>query len=368
MNINITRHNLLAALTSVSGALANHATMPILGHVMFFAHGETLTVTASNIELELISHAEADIKEQGSICVPGKKLLDIVKASNAEMISLKLVNERLKVKSGKSNYTLSVLPASDFPALGGNELMTPAMDLTINRETFKTMLNKVVLSMAANDTRYYLNGLCVNVNKGNLALIATDGHRLSVQSCATEASDISAIIPRGSIAEIMKFIKSGSEDIVLRFNDRYFSLQIDGSTLNSKLIDGQFPDYSRVIPVNPLNSITINRMEFISTIERVAVIGDKSGFISVEIVKGKIILKSINSETEQSEDEIDIDYVGNNCIIGLTVRYLHDALIRLDSDNIEFCFNERDSTGSQILIKESDSVGDNLSVIMPRRL
>ena len=117
-----------------------------------------------------------------------------------------------------------------------------------------------------------------------------------------------------------------------------------------------------------LNSITLNRAEFISAIERVAVIGDKSGFISLEIGKDKLSLKSINSETEQSEDEIDIDYSGNDCIIGLTVRYLHDALIRLESENVEFCFNEQNPTGSQVLIKETSAMGDNLSVIMPRRL
>jgi DNA polymerase-3 subunit beta len=368
MNITIKRDDLLAALNSVSGAIAHNATMPILRHVLLEAEGGSLRVVASNIELELISNAEADIKYPGAICVPGKKLLDIVKTSNAETISLKLVNDRLKVKSGKSNYTLSVLPASDFPELGNKEIVSNELNLTINRETFREMLGKVVLSMAVNDTRYYLNGVCVQVKGGTLALIATDGHRLSVQSCATESKDINAIIPRGSVLEIMKFIKGGSEDIVLRFNDRYFSVQVDESTLNSKFIDGQFPDYRRVIPKVRLNSIILNILEFVSAIERVAVIGDKIGVISVDINKDKLTLKSVNGEAEQSEDEIDIDYSGDDCIIGLTVRYLHDALVKLESDDVEFCFNSLNPTGSQVLIRECDATGDNLTVIMPRRL
>ncbi|MFN3987356.1 MAG: DNA polymerase III subunit beta [Rhodocyclaceae bacterium] len=343
-----TRDALLAPLQSVAGIVEKRHTLPILSNVLIEKHGEQLTMLATDIEIQVRTTTVGDLGgESASITVAAKKLHDILRAlPDSTEINLTLDDKRMTVKAGKSRFALQTLPAADYPRMNLPEGEGTRMQ--ISQRTFKRQLAQVSYSMAQQDIRYYLNGLLLIADGSELRMVATDGHRLAFAASSLEApvaSRAEVILPRKTVMELTRQLADSEDmlEVVLAGNQAVF--RFGSIELVTKLIDGKFPDYERVIPQNHPRMITFERAPLLAALNRVAILtSDKFRGVRLVLDDGLLKIVSSNAEQEEAQEELEVDYHDTPLDIGFNVTYLLDVLNNIGTDQVEWRFNDGNSS------------------------
>jgi DNA polymerase-3 subunit beta len=366
MKIKLQRETLVTPLQQLIGAVEKRQTLPVLANVLLSAKGNVLSLTATDTEIELQTTVSVDVDEEGDITVPARKLLDICKALPSEaLIDLHLVDHKMKIKSGKSRYVLSTLSADEFPL---SAEVTNATAIDVPSKLLHDAIKRTSFSMALQDVRFYLNGLLLEVSSNALRCIATDGHRLAFSSCAVECSlddPIRAIIPRKSVLELAKLITPDVEDISLLFSQNFLRVSLDNLTLTTKLIDGRFPDYNRVIPLDCDKELIIDKTLLTQVLSRASILSNgKYRGIRLKFADNTLSISTNNPEQEEASDELDISYSDTPIDIGFNVSYLLEALNKVETENVKLFLKDGNSS---CLISPFDS-NDTKYVVMPMRL
>lgn len=362
-----TRDALLAPLQSVAGIVEKRHTLPILSNVLIEKRGDQLTMLATDIEIQIRTTTAGDLGgEDANLTVAARKLQDILRAlPDGADVNLTLDDKRLTVKAGKSRFALQTLPAADYPRMNPPE--DSSTRFTVSQKAFKRQIAQVAYSMAQQDIRYYLNGLLVIVAGGELRMVATDGHRLAFAASPleTELERTEVILPRKTVLELSRQLADTDDvlEVVLAGNQAVF--RFGPTELVSKLIDGKFPDYERVIPQNHPKLVSFDRTSLLAALQRVAILTNEK-FRGVRLVIGNGLLRISSSNTEQEEavEEVEVDFYGEGADIGFNVSYLLDVLSNVSTDTIEWRFN--DGNSSALLTLPGD---DSFKyVVMPMRI
>jgi len=365
MKFSATREAILKPLQTVVGVVERRQTMPILSNVLLAAEGGKLRVTATDLEVEIVADAEVKVESSGEVTVPGRKLHEICRAiPEGTTIEVALNGERLTVKAGRSRFTLSTLRAADFPAV---EEIAAKQTLRLTREDLRQLIDKTHFSMAQQDVRYYLNGLLLETERKTLRAVATDGHRLALSeiTLGTAATrDEQLIVPRKGVLELNRLLE-GEGDVEVALGANHIRVQIEGIRLTSKLIDGRFPEYARVIPNQPKHVITADRNLLRQALQRTAILSnEKYRGVRLELGANSVILQANNPEQEEAVETLEVEYSGDAMEIGFNVNYLLDALAAVPSEQVEL--GVQDSNSSCLIREPGES--KTKFVVMPMRL
>jgi DNA polymerase-3 subunit beta len=363
MKFSAEREVLLAPLQAVMGVVERKQTMPILANVLLAARDGRLTITGTDLEVELLATTSITMGP-GEITVPGRKLLDIVKAlPEKATLSFVVEGEKVTVKAGRSRFALATLPASDFPTV---EDIRAQQTVSLPAATAKRLLDKTHFSMAQQDVRYYLNGMLLELDGKSVHAVATDGHRLAYSECATESAVGShqVIIPRKGVLELQRLL-GGEGTVELLIGTSHVRAQIGDIRFTSKLIDGRFPDYGRVIPTSPPRIVRAERDSLRTALQRAAILSnEKYRGIRLTLKPNLLQLQAHNPEQEEAEEELEVSYSGEEMEIGFNVNYLLDALAAVGGSDVELGFT--DANSSCLLTAPGDS--SSKYVVMPMRL
>lgn len=367
MNIKINRDTLLKPLSSVSGIVEKRHTLPILSNLLLEAKQKKVVLTATDLEMQISLTINTTTNEELSTTVSAKKLLDICRSlpENAE-ISITTQENRIQVKAGKSRFNLQTLPATDYPIMAKIADST-ATTITIGQKTLKHLFKQVEFAMAQQDIRYYLNGLLFEISANRLNIVGTDGHRLSFTSTKLSQNyeKQELILPRKTIIELIKLLDDSDEDTTIEITAGQANFTFGNIQLISKVIDGKFPDYTRVIPIGHQNSFTVGRVAILQAMQRASILSnEKYRGIRMVLAKNNLRLISTNSEQEEAEEELEINYSGDVLDIGFNVTYMIDVLNNMGSENITFSF--ADANSSCLVTVPGDD--DYRYVVMPMRI
>ncbi len=341
------RDTLLAPLQSVSGIVERRHTLPILSNVLLEKMGDRLTLLATDIEIQITTTtAGAGGDGDGAVTVGARKLQEILRSlSDNSEVSLVLEDKRLQVRSGKSRFSLQTLPANDFPRMTISEGDTK--QFSISQKDFRQLIAKTQYSMAAQDVRYYLNGLLLLVEGKELRAVATDGHRLAFASVEIDA-DLARqemILPRKTVLELNRLLVDTDDALNITLASNQVRFAFGSVVLVSKLIDGKFPDYERVVPATLKNHMTVARQTLMQAMSRTAILTNEK-FRGVRVVLSENSLKLIaaNAEQEEAQEEIEVNYTGDPIDVGFNVGYLLDVLNNVHTDEIQWSFNDANSS------------------------
>jgi DNA polymerase-3 subunit beta len=341
------RETLLKPLQAVSGIIERRHTLPILSNVLLQRTESKVSFVATDIEIEITAEAQVEGPgESRGVTVGARKLLDILRAlPDTSDIALALQDKRLQVKSGKSRFNLQTLPPEDFPRMASPE--GGGVTFSMPQGALKALLALVQYAMAQQDIRYYLNGLLMVVDGAELKVVATDGHRLAFASRPLEADlgKQEVILPRKTILELAKLLSDGDAPVEIRLAANQARFAFDGVLLVSKLVDGKFPDYTRVIPQNHPKLLKIGRVGLQQSLSRAAILtSDKFRGVRWMLSPGSLKISSTNTEQEEAQEELDVDYAGDTLDIGFNVGYLLDVLANVETDEIECALGDASSS------------------------
>lgn len=361
------RNDLLASLTAVVGVVERRHTLPILSNLLIERKAGKLSLLATDLELQISTvQASAEKGDDFAITVAARKLFDIVRAlPDAAKVKLDTKDSQVVVSAGKSRFTLQTLPAADFPRVEtGAGLSEP---IRLPQKTLKRLLQLVQFAMASQDIRYYLNGMLLVLDGTTLRVVATDGHRLSYAEAplAVAADAREVIIPRKTVMELSKLLGDTDEPVELRIGTNQVTISLPGTELVTKVVDGKFPDYQRVIPVNQPRHLKANRLVVIQALQRAAILSNEK-FRGVRLVMSDNTLGIVcnNNEQEEAADEIEVSYDGEPLDVGFNVTYLLDGLAAVNSDDI--ILSLADANSSMLLTSEGEA--GFKYVVMPMRI
>jgi len=343
------RDSLLAPLQSVSGIVEKKHTLPILSNVLLEKHGDRLTLLATDIEIQITTSTPVASNEgDGAVTVGARKLQDILRSlPDSAEVSLNLEEKRLQVKAGKSRFNLQTLPAEDFPRMALSE--GDIQKITVTQKQFRRLLGQTQFSMAAQDVRYYLNGLLLLVEGNELRAVATDGHRLAYASMALEGEAAlprqELILPRKTVLELSRLLADSDEPLQIELTSNQVRFQFGNINLVSKLIDGKFPDYERVIPATLKNFVVLNRTALLQSMVRAAILtNEKFRGVRLVLTPGSLKIMAANAEQEEAQEELEVEYTGDAIDVGFNVGYLLDVLNNSSAESIEWGFNDANSS------------------------
>ena len=361
------RDTLLAPLQSVSGIVERRHTLPILSNVLLEKKGDRLTLLATDIEIQITTSTEcAGGEGDGAVTVGARKMQEILRSlPDTSEVSLVLEDKRLQVRAGKSRFSLQTLPADDFPRMTMSEGETK--QFSISQRAFRQLISKTQYSMAAQDVRYYLNGLLLLVEGKELRAVATDGHRLAYASVEidTDLPRQEMILPRKTVLELNRLLVDTDDLLNITLTPNQVRFSFGSVVLVSKLIDGKFPDYERVVPSTLKNHMKVGRQTLMQAMQRAAILTNEK-FRGVRVVLGDNSLKLIaaNAEQEEAVEEIEVDYTGDVIDVGFNVGYLLDVLNNIHADEIQWSFNDANSS-ALITLPGNDRFK---YVVMPMRI
>lgn len=368
MKFSIGRETFLKPLQTIVGVVERRQTLPVLSNILMSVNQNTLSMTATDLEVEMIARIPLENAEPGNITLPARKIVDICKAlPDGAQISLSFDAEkgRVTVRSGKSRFNLATLPVSDFPSV---DEFTSQFSLDLPQNTLKRLIEKTSFAMAQQDVRYYLNGLLLEVSSGNVRAVATDGHRLAMcmHECdANPAEVIQLIVPRKGVMELVKLLEDSSETVQLQVGSNHIKISLVDFSFTSKLIDGRFPDYERVIPKNSDKHVKAQREPLRQALVRTSILSnEKYRGVRLRLSNDLLQAQANNPEMEEAEEDIDVSYTGESLEIGFNVSYILDALGVINTENIDMKLG--DSNSSCVISPESDD--SCVYVIMPMRL
>ena len=362
-----TQDRVLAALQSVNGIVERRHTMPILANVLIRKSQAHVELTTSDLEIQIQNQTDIGGDEgEFSTTVSARKLIDILRTmAPDQLVSLEANNGKLLLKGGKSRFTLQSLPATDFPLV--QEAASFGPQFAIPQKTLKRLLSQVAFAMAVQDIRYYLNGILFVAEGQRLSLVATDGHRMALASATleTEVPKQEVILPRKTVLELQRLLSDGDDDIAMQFAHNQAKFQLGSMRFVTKLVEGKFPDYKRVIPANHPNRLVLGRAAFLAALQRTAIMTtDKFKGVRLNLDVGVLRVAASNAEQEEAMDELDIDYAGDSIEIGFNVVYLMDVLSNMSQDMI--CLSLADGNSSALFTLPEDD--DFKYVVMPMRI
>jgi len=361
------RDDILGPLSAVSGIIERRHTLPILSNVLIDRVGDALTFVATDIEIQIA--ARSGLKADGesrALTVGARKLVEILRAlPESADVSLQPQEKRLVVKAGKSRFTLQTLPAEDFPKLA--KPSGTVAKFSLSQKVLRHLLGLVQYAMAQQDIRYYLNGLLIVVEDGQLRLVATDGHRLAFAATALvgELPRQELIVPRKTVLELSKLLGEGDEEVKVELSPTQAAFSFGSIELVAKLIDGKFPDYTRVIPTQHKNKLQVEREALRQALLRAAILSNEK-FRGVRWVlsEGSLKIISTNAEQEEAHEEVEVKYAGDALDIGFNVNYLLDVLNNVPGAQVECAFG--DSASSALISYASEK--EFKYVVMPMRI
>jgi len=361
------QQKLLEALQSVAGIVERRHTLPILANVLLRKTDDNIEFTTSDLEIQVRTQATlgGDVGNL-STTVGARKLIDILRTLPADqVVTLTASAAKLTLTGGKSRFTLQTLPADDFPLV--NEAVDFGPAFSVPQKTLKMLINQVHFAMAVHDIRYYLNGILFVAEGKQLTLVATDGHRLGLAQAQLE-NDIpkqEVILPRKTVLELQRLLRDEDTPIEMRFAGNQARFNFSGMEFVTKLVEGKFPDYNRVIPKNHKNSVTLGRATLLASLQRAAILtSDKFKGVRVNIEPGLLRIASSNAEQEEAKEEIEIDYGGDTIEVGFNVTYLMDALSNIPHDMVKI---ELQDGNASALITVPEQTGFKY-VVMPMRI
>ncbi len=365
MKFSISRDALVKPLNLVAGVVERRQTLPILSNVLLSLNGSQLSLTGTDLEVELVGRVEVEGgAEDGEITVPARKLVDICKSlPDGSKIEFSLDSGKAMVRAGRSRFTLSTLPASEFPSVeedGGD------LTLEVPQSVIKRLIERTAFAMAQQDVRYYLNGMLLELKAGRLRMVATDGHRLALctASDAVSVGDASVIVPRKGILELSRLLDA-DESLKLVIGSNHIRAANHQFTFTSKLVDGKFPEYERVLPKSADKTIVGERLELRQAFTRTAILSnEKYRGVRLKLSADTLDITANNPEQEQAEEVVAVEYQGDELEVGFNVSYLLDVLSVLDGDKIRLSLSD---SASSALLEEAEE-GDSLYVVMPMRL
>jgi DNA polymerase-3 subunit beta len=368
MKFTVSRDALLKPLNLVAGVVERRQTLPILANVLMVLDGNRLALTGTDLEVELVGRLELDAEgaESGELTVPARKLVDICKSlPEGSAISFTAEDGKVTVKSGRSRFTLSTLPAREFPNV---EDSMGTHQLTIKQGQLKRLIDRTGFAMAQQDVRYYLNGMLWELKEQRLRVVATDGHRLALCTLPGKvdaSGDTQVILPRKGVLELARLLMDEEEDIAIVIGSNHIRATTNDFTFTSKLVDGKFPDYQRVLPRAPNKIVLGDRLELRQAFTRAAILSnEKYRGVRLKLTDNSLDIVANNPEQEEAEETVAVDYQGESLEIGFNVSYLLDVLAVLSGEQIKLSLSDPNSSA---LLEESDE-GDSLYVVMPMRL
>jgi len=357
----------LSVLQSVSGIVERRHTLPILANVLVRKTGDAVQFTTSDLEIQIRTSASLG-GDAGdfSTTIGARKLIDILRTMPSDQtVSLESSQNKIILKGGKSKFTLQTLAADDFPLVTESANFGPVF--SVPQKTLKALLQQVSFSMAVHDIRYYLNGILFVAQGKQLSLVATDGHRLAFTSAQLEV-DVpkqEVILPRKTVLELLRLLSEKDGDIEMQFASNQARFKFDGKEFVTKLVEGKFPDYNRVIPKSHKNSITVGKASLLTMLQRTAILtSDKFKGVRINLDSGVLRVTSSNAEQEEAVDEIEVDYTGEAIEIGFNVSYLIDVLVNMEQDMVRMDLADSNSS-VLVTIPENEFFK---YVVMPMRI
>ncbi|MEF1311172.1 DNA polymerase III subunit beta [Vibrio mytili] len=366
MKFTIERSHLIKPLQQVSGALGGRPTLPILGNLLLKVEENVLSMTATDLEVELVSKVtlEGDV-EAGSITVPSRKFLDICRGlPDDAIITFVLEGDRVQVRSGRSRFSLATLPANDFPNI---EDWQSDVEVSLSQADLRALIEKTQFSMANQDVRYYLNGMLFEIDGTTLRSVATDGHRMAVSQMSLDAdfAQKQIIVPRKGVQELVKLMDAPEQPVILQIGSSNVRAEVNNFTFTSKLVDGRFPDYRRVLPQSTNKTLVAGCDELRQAFSRAAILSnEKFRGVRVNLAGTEMRITANNPEQEEAEEMLDVTFEGDAIEIGFNVSYVLDVLNTLRCENVRVSMSDANASA---LIENADD-DSAMYVVMPIRL
>lgn len=366
MKISANRDDLLKPLQQIVGVVERRQTLPILANVLIAVKDNVLTLTATDLEVELRTEAHAEASGESEFTLPARKLMDICKAlPDGAAISLEIEGDKAVLRSGRGRYTLGMLPAQDYPSI---EPAQASETFSLPVGVMKRLIDKTQFAMAQQDVRYYLNGLLLEIRPGRVRAVATDGHRLALCDAGFDqetAMDIQVILPRKAVIELGRLLDDSDAEATFEVSSSHLRVHLEKSSFTTKLIDGRFPDYERVMPGGQTSAMVAEKGTLKQALARTAILSnEKYRGIRFRLSKGLLHLQAHNPEQDEAEEEVEVDYQGAEMTIGFNVGYLLDVLGVIDGDQVQMAVV--DSNSSTLLTQKDSS--ECRYVVMPMRL
>jgi DNA polymerase-3 subunit beta len=366
MKLQVGRNELLSALQSVIGVVERRQTLPVLSNFLLETREDELIVTGTDLEIELESKARVQNIAPGRVTVPARKFFEICRGlPEGADITLESTGDRATLRSGKSRYSLSCLKADEYPAMGRVE---DGRSLVLKHVELKGLIERTQFAMAQQDVRYYLNGMLLEINGKRVRTVTTDGHRLAMSEIVRDtgfAEAVQIIIPRKAVLELGRLLEAGEEEVTLIIAAGQLQADLDMVRLTTKLIDGRFPDYERVIPDSGDKRLQAKCDSVKRALGRAAILSnEKFRGVRLQLESGKLVLQTHNPEHDEAEDDLEVDYNGSPMEIGFNVNYLLEALGALRGEEFVMELKNSDSSGLVYAVNDPSSK----YVVMPMRL
>ncbi|PHS25102.1 MAG: DNA polymerase III subunit beta [Methylophaga sp.] len=367
MQFTVSQEDIVKPLQLVCSIVERRATLPILSTILLRAQGKQLTMTSTDMELEMIATLAVAVDKEGKTTVSARKFLDICRAlpSNAT-INFNAKDHKAVVKAGKSRFSLATLPTEDFPDSEGADYSD---QISLPQSALKSLLDETSFAMASQDVRYYLNGLLLEREQDSLKAVATDGHRLALGSLTTRSSVAeknSIIVPRKAILELSRLLADTDDNVTISFSNQQIKVELTDLHFTSKLIDGQFPNYERVLPLGGDKEVIADREQLKQALSRAAILSnDKHRSVRINLEPNLFKATVTNQEQESAEEEITVDYSGPSLEIAFNNAYLLDLLNAIPDEKVKLTFSDESSS---VLITPVNEKHERQYVVMPMRL
>lgn len=371
MKLTVNKETLLRSLQIVCNVVEKRHTFPVLSNILLVAQDGQLTITGTDLEVEMVATALVSIEQEGEITVPARKFLDIWKKlpNDAPVNLVSNANNQLEISCDKVFFKLSTLPAHDFPTTDTDKL-GDIRSVRLMRKELKRIIEKTQFSMAQQDVRQFLQGLMLELNQDSVVAVTADGHRLAFAQAMLDtgiSESRTMIVPRKSTLELLKILDDSDLDVQLDFAESHISTEIDDIRFTSKLIDGRFPEYRAIIPKIVETEVILDRNTIKSALERVAILtNEKLKGVKLFFQHDLLIIKANNPEQEEAEETIAVSYAGEDRVVGYNVNYLLDVVSSIDCDQIIVGLSDERNLATVIVA--ADDTENNRYVVMPMNL
>ena len=366
MRFSLQREVLLKPLAQVVNVVERRQTLPVLANLLAQVQGGQLSLTGTDLEVEMVARCAVDDAQDGETTIPARKLFEIVRAlPDGSKVTVSQAGDKVTVQAGRSRFTLASLPANDFPSIDEIEATER---VEVPEAALKELIERTAFAMAQQDVRYYLNGLLFDLRDKALRCVATDGHRLAMCEAPLETgaqTKRQIIVPRKGVQELQRLLEGGDRNLELEVGRNHIRVKRDDVTFTSKLIDGRFPDYEAVIPIGADREVKVDREAFRASLQRAAILSnEKYRGVRVEISPGQLKINAHNPEQEEAQEEIEAETKVDGLAIGFNVNYLLDALSALRDEHVVLLLRDANSS---TLVKEAGNERCR-HVVMPLRL
>lgn len=366
MRFSLQREVFLKPLAQVVNVVERRQTLPVLANLLVHVHDGQLSLTGTDLEVEMVARTAVDDAHDGETTIPARKLFEIVRAlPDGSKVTVSQSGDKITVQAGRSRFTLASLSANDFPAI---DEVQATERIRVPEAALKELIERTAFAMAQQDVRYYLNGLLFDLAEQRLRCVATDGHRLALCEAPLDApagTKRQIIVPRKGVQELQRLLEGGDRELELELDRSHLRVKRDDVTFTSKLIDGRFPDYEAVIPIGADREVQVDRELLRAALQRAAILSnEKYRGVRIEVSSGQLKISAHNPEQEEAQEEIEAQTRVDDLAVGFNVNYLLDALTALREETVLLLLRDANSSA---LVREASSEKCR-HVVMPLRL